>query len=133
VTGNVSRSFGEQDGLGGKQQGISIATRKNAAVVAPFDGRVLFAGPFRRYGQLLIISVGEGYHVLLAGMTRIDALVGQDILAGEPVGSMGTAATAGPGLPGQGGKPLLYMELRKDGAAIDPRPWLVLSDRKARS
>jgi septal ring factor EnvC (AmiA/AmiB activator) len=136
VRGALTRSFGADDGLGGTQQGISITTRENAAVTAPFDGKVLFAGPFRRYGQLLIISVGEGYHVLLAGMARIDAVAGQNILAGEPVGIMGStaAANAETGQGGrQSGKPLLYMELRKNGAAIDPRPWLVVSDRKARS
>lgn len=131
ASGAIQRGFGSRDSQGGTQQGISIVTRENAAVIAPFDGKVMFAGPFRRYGQLLIIAVGEGYHVLLAGMTRIDANVGQAILAGEPVGSMGKAAANADS--GRGGRPLLYMELRKDGAAIDPRPWLVVSDRKARS
>jgi len=129
ATGTIQHGFGTSDGQGGTQQGINIVTRHNAAVIAPFDGKVMFAGPFRRYGQLLIIAVGEGYHVLLAGMTRIDANVGQNILAGEPVGNMGASSAD----PKQGGNPLLYMELRKDGAAVDPRPWLVMSDRKARS
>ena len=55
-------------------------------IVAPCDGTVAFAGPFRGYGQLLIIEHSEGYHTLLAGMGRIDAVVGARVLAGEPVG-----------------------------------------------
>ncbi len=147
VTGPVLREFGGPNGIGGRMQGILIATRPGAQVIAPFDGRIVFAGPFRRYGQLLIISVGEGYHVLLAGMTKIDGTVGQNILAGEPVGTMGPAPSPdnlaeanvstewndNSGLHGKSGRnPSLYIEFRKNGDPIDPRPWLMMSDKKAR-
>ena len=101
---------------------------------APADGAVLFAGAYRSYGQLLIIDAGGGYYVLLAGMDRINVQSGQSVLAGEPVGVMGdgsarmaTAAAVG------AGRPVLYIELRKDGTAIDPGPWWAKSDiEKAR-
>lgn len=139
VAGTVIRAYGSREG-GARTQGITISTRSDAQIVAPFDGKVSYAGPFRHYGQLLIISVGEGYHVLLAGMARIDCSVGQNILAGEPVGMMGPPpakddpaaqdrlATRGEASRG----PALYIEFRKDGAPIDPGPWLLMSDKKAR-
>lgn len=139
VTGTVIREYGSREG-GARTQGITISTRSDAQIVAPFDGKVSYAGPFRHYGQLLIISVGEGYHVLLAGMARIDCSVGQSILAGEPVGMMGPPpaeddpaaqdrlATRGETDRG----PALYIEFRKDGDPIDPGPWLLMSDKKAR-
>jgi len=139
VTGTVIRAYGSQEG-GTRTQGITISTRSDAQIVAPFDGKVSYAGPFRHYGQLLIISVGEGYHVLLAGMARIDCSVGQSILAGEPVGMMGPPPAeddpaaqdrlATRGATDRG--PALYIEFRKDGDPIDPGPWLLMSDKKAR-
>ncbi|MCW9046109.1 MAG: peptidoglycan DD-metalloendopeptidase family protein, partial [Alphaproteobacteria bacterium] len=92
--------------------------RLGAHVVAPYDGRVVYAGPFRGYGQLLIIEHGEGYHTLLAGMERIDSVVGQWLLAGEPIGVMSKNKSK---------KPTLYLEMRKDGHPINPVPWLVAS------
>lgn len=143
ATGLLLSGFGEPDGAGGHREGMTIATRPGAQVVAPFDGKIVYAGPFRRYGQLLILSVGEGYHVLLAGLAGIDGVVGQMVLAGEPVGRMGSeeeaksqSSSAQIGKSGQktatDGRPSLYIEFRKDSDPIDPRPWLMMSDKKAR-
>ena len=71
VNGVRIREFGAPDGLGGTEKGISIATRPGAQVTAPCDGWVVYAGPFRNYGQVLILNAGGGYHVVLAGMDRI--------------------------------------------------------------
>jgi septal ring factor EnvC (AmiA/AmiB activator) len=136
ATGILVRGFGQPNGAGGLTEGMTIATRPGAQVIAPFDGKIVFAGPFRRYGQLLIISVGEGYHVLLAGMTRINGSVGQSILAGEPVGTM-DQPSPDENAPtdrksATGARPSLYIEFRKDSDPIDPRPWLMMSDKKAR-
>ena len=132
VTGEIIQTFGSRLPGGGVSQGIRMATRPNAQLIAPFDGRIAFAGQFRRYGQLLILSVGEGYHVLLAGMTRIEGKVGQDILAGEPIGMMGPSPDETGRETATGTRPTLYIEFRKDGDPIDPRPWLLMSDEKAR-
>ncbi|MEQ9447676.1 MAG: peptidoglycan DD-metalloendopeptidase family protein, partial [Rhodospirillaceae bacterium] len=96
-----------------RARGITIKGRAGAPVIAPFDGIIAFAGPFRGYGRLLIIEHSEGYHTLLAGLARIDGAVGQMVLAGEPVGLMETAGAAN-----------LYVELRRDGQPINPLPWL---------
>ena len=81
-------------GLGGTEKGISIATRPAAQVTAPCDGWVVYAGPFRNYGQVLILNAGGGYHVVLAGMDRISVNVGQFVLTGEPVAVMMVALRA---------------------------------------
>ena len=127
VNGSRIREFGASDGSGGTQKGISIATHASAEITAPCDGWVVYAGPFRSYGKLLILNAGGGYHVLLAGMERISVDLGQFVLTGEPVAVMGgglgggsqvsTAVTTGTK------QPVLYVEFRKDGTPIDPSPW----------
>ncbi|OSQ45091.1 murein hydrolase activator EnvC [Thalassospira sp. MCCC 1A01428] len=123
AAGKIVTLFGErsvQSGLpgGAHAKGIEIETRPEAQVVSPFDGKVVFAGPFRGYGRLLIIEHGEGYHSLVAGFDRLDSVVGQYVLAGEPVGTMGE------------NRPKLYLEMRHDGEAINPLPWLASQNGK---
>lgn len=124
VAGSQLRGFGDGDGAGGTTRGISLATRPNALVSAPSDGWVVYAGPFRSFGQLLILNAGGGYYLLLAGMQRIDVSLNQFVLAGEPVAVMGeTSETASTIMGSRAGEPVLYIEFRKDGVSIDPTPW----------
>ena len=124
TSGMMMKPFGSPDGFGGSEKGISIATRPNSVVASPSDGWIAFSGPYRTYGQLLIVNAGGGYYIVLAGMDRINVEVGQFVLAGEPVGVMGdgSAKTAAAIAIGAA-QPILYVEFRKDGAAIDPGPW----------
>jgi septal ring factor EnvC (AmiA/AmiB activator) len=131
VAGRFMRSFGAPDGFGGKTQGISLSARAGAAVSSPCDGWVAFAGPFRSFGQLLIINAGGGYYVLLAGMEKINVSLGQFVLAGEPVAVMGDAAAPSSAAIGGGTSgPVLYIEFRKDGGSIDPSPWWVKTENE---
>lgn len=124
VSGRLERRFGEDDGNGATMQGDMLATHSAAIVTAPVDGAVLYAGPFRSYGQLLILNAGDGYHVVLAGMGRISVSPGQSVLAGEPVGLMGEARVASAvAFAGDSTVPELYVEFRKDGKPVDPSPW----------
>ena len=124
VSGDMSLEFGAPDGYGGTTRGISITTRPKASVVSPADGWVAFAGPFRSYGRLLIINAGGGYYILLAGMDQINVDVGQFVLAGEPVATMGEAPLMSLiGAAIEKNNPVLYVEFRKDGGSIDPGPW----------
>jgi septal ring factor EnvC (AmiA/AmiB activator) len=123
VNGVAIRSFGAPDGLGGSQKGLSIAAHAGAQITAPCDGWVVYAGPFRSYGQLLILNAGGGYHVLLAGMDRISVDLGQFVLTGEPVAVMGGDAQASAAIGPGSKQPVLYVEFRKDGTPIDPSPW----------
>jgi septal ring factor EnvC (AmiA/AmiB activator) len=130
AVGAIVRRYGAPN-VDGVEKGVSIATRENAIVVAPSDGRVSYAGAWRNYGQLLIINAGGGYYVVLAGMKRASVNVGQFVLAGEPVAVMGdgsaqTTATIAIGAS----KPILYVEFRKDGSSIDPGPWWAMSSSR---
>lgn len=123
VNGNKIRDFGGSDGVGGVQKGISLATRPGSQVTTPCDGWVVYAGPFRSYGQLLILNAGGGYHVLIAGMERISVNIGQFVLTGEPVATMGSTSQVASILATNASQPVLYVEFRKDGTPIDPGPW----------
>lgn len=126
--GRRVKRFGDADVAGSTLKGMSLQTREEARITAPADGWVVYAGEFRSYGQLLIINAGGGYHVLLAGMSRIDVSLGQFVLAGEPIAVMGNSAP-----PSQGddsSRPVLYVEFRKDGRPIDPDPWWAEASEK---
>jgi murein hydrolase activator len=118
VAGKIFRSWGDPT-EGGPATGISYHAPPSARVVAPCGGRVVFAAQFRSYGLLLIVDCGGGYHAVLAGFDRLDARVGQQVAAGEPVGVMPAWE---PG--GSGSRPALYVELRRDGQPVNPTPWL---------
>lgn len=125
--GAIVRRFGEPDGLGRDTQGVMIATRPGAQVTTPADGKVEFAGPFRSYGQVVILNPGGGYRVLLAGMDKLTATVGEFLRAGEPVGEMGSGPASvtlfGEVVPD--GRPVLYIEFRDGTEAIDSGPWWI--------
>ena len=134
VAGAVLKAFGDPDGFGGVQKGVSIGTPAGATVSSPVDGSIVFSGPYRSYGQLLIINAGQGYYFGLAGMDRMNVSVGQFVLAGEAVATMGdgSARTAVATAIGAT-QPVLYIELRKDETTVDPSPWWTKSDiEKAR-
>jgi septal ring factor EnvC (AmiA/AmiB activator) len=118
VAGPVVREFGAaRDGI--VETGITIAAAPGARVLAPWDGKVVYAGPFRSLGLLLILECGDAYHVVLAGMERLDVAVGNTVRMGDPVGTMAAhdARLHGP-------RPALGLELRRAGRPIDPEPWL---------
>jgi septal ring factor EnvC (AmiA/AmiB activator) len=118
VAGNIVKHYGDPEGFS-TSKGLTITTRSRASVVAPFDGQIMFAGPFKGYGQILIIDHGGGYHSLLAGIDEVDGVVGQWVVAGEPLGTMQAD-----------GQPKLYLELRRQGQPINPLPWLAARDGK---
>ena len=131
VVGAQTKNFGDPDGFGGQEKGISIAAPSGATVSTPIDAWVAYAGPYRSYGQLLILNAGEGYYLILAGMERIQVAGGQFVLAGEPVAAMGAVQAGSAGIGAA--QPVLYIELRKNDAVIDPNPWWAKSNlEKAR-
>ena len=112
--GEIAAKFGQRTDAFGEGKGLVITTRAGAQVVTPFDGQIVFEGPFRSYGQILIIEHRGGYHTVLAGLSHVDVVVGQWLKAGEPVGAMIESAE---------GRPQLYVELRRSGQPFDPAPW----------
>lgn len=111
--GQIITAYGQETSKGVSSKGIIIKTRRQAQVISPYDGTVIFAGPFRGYGNLIIVEHGQGYLSLLAGLENIDCELGQMLLAGEPVGQMPDNSEA-----------KLYVELRKDNHPINPMMWI---------
>lgn len=126
--GELVLKYDEKTQYGQNSKGIVFRTRHAAQITSPCDGWIVYAGSFRSYGQLLIINAGGGYHVLLAGMTRIDVQPGQFVLAAEPVGTMSEAPPSVK-KSSEETSPVLYVEFRKDGRPIDPAPWWVPNPR----
>jgi murein hydrolase activator len=119
AVGQIVIGYGARLQEGGRSEGVTIRTRRAAQVVSPYDGEVEFAGPFRSYGRVLIINVGSGYHVVLAGLAATFAEAGQEVLAGEPLGEMATDARIVPDL---------YMEVRQASEPLNPALWLKRPD-----
>jgi septal ring factor EnvC (AmiA/AmiB activator) len=114
----VTRDWGAP-GDGGPARGLTFAAPPGATVVSPCAGRAVFGAPFRSYGLMLIVDCGGGTHVVLAGFDRLDTAAGSRVAAGEPVGALGL-----PEGDGRSGRAALYLELRRNGQPVDPRPWL---------
>jgi murein hydrolase activator len=122
VPGEVVNPFSDQGGAGTKP-GITIAAAPGQAVAAPEDGRVVFAGAFRSYGQLLIIEHQREYHTLLWGFSELDVAKGDQVRTGQIVGVMAIDAEA---------VPELHVELRRNGRPVNPLPWLAANTNKVR-
>lgn len=112
-SGPIITEYGQTMSKGVSSKGIVYKTRSEAQVIAPYDGTVIFSGPFKGYGNIIIVEHGDGYLSLLAGLGQIDCEVGQMLLAGEPVGTMPN-----------GSDTKLYVEIRKDRHPINPKPWI---------
>ena len=113
---------GGMDGVGGaRAPGLTFAVSPGARVVAPADSEVIFAGPYHKTGQVLILELTPGYDLVLAGLGRVDVRPNDEVLAGEPVGIM----------PKSGQNLRLYFELRQNGHGTNPAPWLAVELRKA--
>jgi septal ring factor EnvC (AmiA/AmiB activator) len=112
VSGTVVTSFSEPDNFGAPSQGIDIEAREGAVVVAPMGGVVRFAGHFKNYGNMVILEHEKGWHSLIAGLKKIDTVVGQSVSVGEPLGILNKSS--------DGRRSRLYYELRQNGKAVNP-------------
>lgn len=113
--GKILYGFGDADDVGSASRGLTMRVRGGDMIVAPADGQVVFAGPFKGYGNILIIRHGDDYHSFLAGFGRLDSAVGQVVNAGEPLGRSSME---------QGTNAQLYFELRYKGAPVNPAQYI---------
>ncbi|MBB4631693.1 murein hydrolase activator EnvC family protein [Sphingosinicella soli] len=108
AAGSIVEGFEDMSHVGVRARGMTLSTRKGAQVVAPAQGRIAYAGPFRTYGDIVIVQHPGGLLSMMSGLERVDVLVGETVSAGTPIGRMGSL------------DPELYLELRRDGRPIDP-------------
>lgn len=108
VRGKLVVRYGEKTALGLKTDGWRIRTKGDALVMAPADGVIKFADNFRGFGKVIIMSHKNGYNTVMTNMGSIDALVGQEVLAGEPIGRMNA------------NRPEMYLEVRRGDKSVDP-------------
>ena len=108
VAGRLIQGFGEA--LPGKprSRGIALAANPSAQAVAPAAGRVAFAGSYAGYGQIVIIEHAGGWTSVVTGLVALDTRVGQQLVAGSPIG------LAGPS------RPVVMLELRRAGQPVNP-------------
>jgi septal ring factor EnvC (AmiA/AmiB activator) len=113
VSGMIRTGYKQTDDIGAESQGLTIEGRSGALVVSPMGGVVRYAGYFKNYGQIIIVEHQKDYHSLIAGLARIDTVVGQSVAAGEPIGILAKSSP-------DGGRPTLYYELRLNGEPVNP-------------
>ena len=108
VRGNVVVRFAEKTALGLKSDGWHIRVRGDALVMAPADGEIKFADNFKGFGKVIIMSHKNGYNTVMTNLGEINVILGQEVLAGEPIGRMNSD------------KPEMYLEVRRGDKAVDP-------------
>jgi septal ring factor EnvC (AmiA/AmiB activator) len=108
VAGRLVAGFGDRAADGASSRGLTLQTGPTAQLVAPAPGRVAFAGIYRGYGNIVIIDHGGGWTTLITGIAQLDAQVGERLVGGSPLGLTGP------------GRPLVTLELRKDGVPVNP-------------
>jgi septal ring factor EnvC (AmiA/AmiB activator) len=127
--GPIVKRFGEALSSGGRSNGLTFAAPGGAKVASPGPGSVQYVGPVKGWGVILILRLAGGYHLVLAGLDRASVSVGQSVAAGQAVGWMpdGRQSSVG-GAPGGGdgekASRELYLEVREQGAPVDPGRWL---------
>ena len=130
AAGSVIAGFGEPDPWGRPGKGMTLELPAYAQISAPWDGTVRFSGPLIDYGQVVVLEPEAGILIVIAGLARVDRIVGETVLAGERLGDLGGTIPAGEDFLLEASKDRdeigtekLYIELRQKGAAIDPAPW----------
>ena len=117
VRGEIIQNYGENLKFGQISRGIAIKPRAEAQIVAPYDGKIVYAGPFKSQGKIIVIEHLGGYHTVIVGFARIDVTLGQWLLAGEPVGIFKRDTPMATDQQ-------VYVELRRNGQPVNPLKWI---------
>jgi murein DD-endopeptidase MepM/ murein hydrolase activator NlpD len=117
VNGKVIGGFGPT-GAGQRRDGIDIAAREGAPVLAAEDGVVAFAGDgIRTLGRLILIRHAEGYITTYAHNAALLVEAGAVVERGQVIARVGAT--------GDAPRPLLHFEIRKGRQPLDPEAILV--------
>ncbi len=107
VSGEVATGFGEVSPAGVRARGLTLVPEGGAEVGAPAAGTVRFAGPFRSYGRIVILSHGGGWTTTVMGLDSLSVKAGEHVDQGDTLGRAGT------------GTPHVTTEIRRDNRPID--------------
>lgn len=116
VRGTIEHRFGEQLQGELRWKGLVIDAPEGTEVKAIADGRVLMADWLQGYGLVVVVEHGKGDMSLYGYNQSALVSVGSQVKAGEPIALVGTS--------GGRGTPSLYFEIRRQGQAVNPLPWL---------
>lgn len=114
AAGVLIRRFGQASPGGQTSDGVTWRTASGAPVRAPASGLVEYSGPLKGWGAVLILNVGGGYRIVLAGLDRITTATGRPVRTGQTLGAMAASP---------GAAPELYLEMRKEGVPTNPERW----------
>ena len=112
MLGRVITGLGEVSSAGVRARGLTIATRAQAQVIAPAGGRIVFAGPYRGYGNIIIIDHGRRWTTLITSLSALDVGVGDNVVQGSPLGRTGSE------------RPTVTVELRRANSPVDITPFV---------
>lgn len=105
--GEIVSGFHELNTTGYRERGMRLAIPASSPVVAPAAGKVIFAGRYRSYGQIVIIEHGSGWNTLITNLDAVQVAKGQSVKQGAVLGASGEEALE------------IGVELRKNGRVMD--------------
>lgn len=117
LTGTVRTRFGDESVPSQPSQGIQIDVPTGETAHAVGEGVVLFADWMRGKGLLVVIDHGDGMMAVYGNNKRLLVRVGDRVAAGDPIAHVGAFELAEDHAQ-------LYFEIRIEGRAVDPLPWL---------
>jgi len=115
VEGRLVTGMGEISEAGVHARGLTFEASSGAQVVAPRDGRVAYAGPFRGYGRIVILDHGGGWTSVVTNLANIAVEVGDQVAMGAAIGSTGSGDTR------------VTVELRRNGKPFPITPLIARS------
>jgi murein DD-endopeptidase MepM/ murein hydrolase activator NlpD len=120
VAGPVTSPFGPRTSptTGAKEfhEGIDIGAAQGTPIRAAASGTVTFAGQMSGYGNIVIVQHAGGLQTRYAHQSAMSVTAGQTVAAGEVIGAVGAT--------GEATGPHLHFEVRVNGVAVDPAPYL---------
>lgn len=114
VAGKADVRAAHREGTDGP--GIEVLSQTGALVRAVYAGKVAFADRYGAYGRIVILDHGEHYYSVSGNLGSIDVKIGDDVAAGERIGTVGESDSGG----------MLYFEIRHGSVTVPPQPWLGL-------
>lgn len=124
VQGKVISSFGKEYRADLNtwifRDGIKISAAYATPVRTVLEGSVIYAGPFRSYGNVVIVDHGKGIFTIYGFLKEIQVAVGKKLAAQETLGTAGKDTQSSSGT----GQSAVYFEIRQGTTAVDPEHWL---------